>query len=76
MRLDPALAGEYVTAQIHTPDLTLTVLTVDGEIVPALQVLDAVQHVEVGAFSHVCPNQVGTATALVCRFRPRGARCL
>ncbi len=37
VRLDPALAGEYVTARIHTPDLELTVLTVEGEIVPAIR---------------------------------------
>jgi len=37
VRLDPTLAGEYVTARIHTPELELTVLTVDGEIVPALR---------------------------------------
>lgn len=35
VRLDPALAGDYVTALVHTPDLDLTVLTPDGEIVPA-----------------------------------------
>lgn len=35
IRLDPALAGEYVTALVRTPSLDLTVLTVDGEIVPA-----------------------------------------
>ncbi len=35
VRLDPALAGEYVTAVVHTPDLDLSVLTVDGELVPS-----------------------------------------
>ena len=35
VRLDPGLAGDYVTAVVHTPDLDLTVLTVDGEVVPA-----------------------------------------
>ena len=35
VQLDPALAGGYVTAIVHTPDLDLTVLTVDGELVPA-----------------------------------------
>lgn len=35
VRLDPGLAGEYVSAVVHTPGLDLTVLTVDGEIVPA-----------------------------------------
>jgi transposase len=35
VRIDPALAGEYVTAVVHTPDLDLTVLTVDGQLVPA-----------------------------------------
>jgi transposase InsO family protein len=33
--LDPALAGEYVSAVVHTPGLDLTVVTVDGEVVPA-----------------------------------------
>lgn len=35
LRLDPGLAGEYVTALVHTPDLDLSVVTVDGELVPA-----------------------------------------
>lgn len=35
VQLDPGLAGEYVTAVVHTPGLELTVLTVDGEIIPA-----------------------------------------
>ena len=35
VQLDPALAGDYVTAVVHTPDLDLSVLTVDGEVVPA-----------------------------------------
>lgn len=38
VRLDSALAGEYVTALVHTPDFDLTVLTVDGEVVPAVRV--------------------------------------
>jgi putative transposase len=41
VRVDPGLAGEYVTARIHTPDLELTVLTVDGEIVPAIRTRSA-----------------------------------
>ena len=35
VRVDPALAGEYVTAVVRTPDLDLSVLTVDGELIPA-----------------------------------------
>lgn len=35
LRLDAGLAGEYVTALVRTPELDLTVLSVDGEVVPA-----------------------------------------
>lgn len=41
VRLDPSLAGQYVTARIQTPDLELTVITVDGEIVPAVRTAGA-----------------------------------
>ena len=37
VRLDPSLAGEYVSALIQTPSLELTVLTADGEAVPAIR---------------------------------------
>lgn len=37
VRLDPSLAGEYVTAVVHTPSIDLDVLTVDGELVPAIR---------------------------------------
>jgi hypothetical protein len=37
VRLDAALAGEYVTALVDTPDLDLTVVTGAGEIVPAIR---------------------------------------
>jgi putative transposase len=37
VRLDPSLAGQYVTAVVHTPSLDLDVLTVDGELVPAVR---------------------------------------
>ncbi len=35
VEIDPSLAGDYVTAVVHTPGLDLVVLTVDGEVVPA-----------------------------------------
>jgi len=35
VQLDPTLAGDYVTAVVHTPELDLAVLTVDGEVVRA-----------------------------------------
>lgn len=34
VHLDGSLAGDYVTAVVHTPELDLMVLTVDGETVP------------------------------------------
>lgn len=37
VRLDRSLAGQYVTAVVHTPSIDLDVLTVDGEIVPAIR---------------------------------------
>jgi transposase InsO family protein len=37
VRLDPSLAGQYVTAVVRTPSIDLDVLTVDGELVPAIR---------------------------------------
>ncbi|HYK98277.1 MAG TPA: hypothetical protein VEU77_07770 [Candidatus Acidoferrales bacterium] len=41
IQLDPSLAGEYVIALIETPDLDLTVVTAEGEIVPAIRAAGA-----------------------------------